>query len=322
MPLVSIIVPVYKVEKYLKRCVDSLTNQTLRDIEIILVDDGSPDSCSTICDEYAEKDERIKVIHKENGGVSSARNAGIDAAAGEYIGFVDSDDWIEQDMFERLMKNTQQYDADVSVCGLFVAKEQYSAMRPIGHVEKITGRQAQISMLESHPLMIPLINKLYRRELLPFIQNDVGQAFGEDMFANYRVLGNSKTVVIDSTPEYHCIPRAGSAVYADLNQGHLDAVKKAHELLDKVRGDRNLERAWRRRCTVLELTALNRIIKARRMTEQFRPIRQALLQRKKEIIFDRGYTRREKAQTLALWLCPGLYAWAVRRAVRSSQKNT
>ena len=98
VPKVSIIVPVYKVEKYLRKCIDSIINQTLKDIEIILVDDGSPDNCGKICDEYAAKDTRIKVIHKENGGLSSARNAGMEVAEGEYIGFVDSDDWIESDL--------------------------------------------------------------------------------------------------------------------------------------------------------------------------------------------------------------------------------
>lgn len=102
MPLVSIIVPVYKVEKYLKRCVDSLINQTLRDIEIILVDDGSPDNSGEICDSLQEKDCRIKVIHKTNGGLSSARNAGIKIAQGQYIGFVDSDDDVALDMYEKM----------------------------------------------------------------------------------------------------------------------------------------------------------------------------------------------------------------------------
>lgn len=102
MPLISIIVPVYKVEKYLDRCVQSLQNQTLYDIEIILVDDGSPDNCPQMCDQYARIDSRIKVVHKNNGGLSSARNAGLAVATGEYVGFVDSDDDVELDMYEKL----------------------------------------------------------------------------------------------------------------------------------------------------------------------------------------------------------------------------
>ena len=101
--VISVIVPVYNVEKYLDKCVDSIVNQTYKNLEIILVDDGSPDNCPKMCDAWVEKDSRIKVIHKENGGVSSARNAGLKASCGEYIGFVDSDDFIQPDMFEQLL---------------------------------------------------------------------------------------------------------------------------------------------------------------------------------------------------------------------------
>lgn len=112
MALVSVIVPVYKVEKYLERCVDSIRNQTLKDIEIILVDDGSPDKCPQMCDEYKEKDSRIKVIHKENGGLSSARNAGLREATGRYVGYVDSDDYVELDMFEKMYECAEQNQVD------------------------------------------------------------------------------------------------------------------------------------------------------------------------------------------------------------------
>lgn len=94
-PLISVIVPVYKVEKYLDECVESIVNQTYRNLEIILVDDGSPDNCPQMCDDWAKRDARIRVIHKENGGLSSARNAGLDVCTGEYISFIDSDDWLE-----------------------------------------------------------------------------------------------------------------------------------------------------------------------------------------------------------------------------------
>ena len=118
MPKISIIVPVYNVEKYLRKCVDSILNQTFKDFELILVDDGSIDTSGKICDEYNLKDNRIKVIHKENGGLSSARNAGLDIAQGEYIGFVDSDDWIELDMYEKLYKICKENDTDVGIVGI------------------------------------------------------------------------------------------------------------------------------------------------------------------------------------------------------------
>lgn len=111
--LLSVIVPVYKVEEYLTKCLDSIINQTYKNLEIILVDDGSPDACPQICDEYAKKDKRIKVIHKQNGGVSSARNMGLDVAKGEFITFVDSDDWIDDTMYEKMMKKQAEEDLDL-----------------------------------------------------------------------------------------------------------------------------------------------------------------------------------------------------------------
>ena len=116
MAKISVIVPVYKAEKVLRKCVDSILAQTYTDLEVILVDDGSPDSSSVICDQYAEKDNRVKVLHKENGGVSSARNAGLDIATGDYCTFVDSDDFIDPTMYQAMMGKSEQYDCDVVMC--------------------------------------------------------------------------------------------------------------------------------------------------------------------------------------------------------------
>lgn len=116
MPQISIIVPVYKTEKYIHRCIESILNQTFKDFELILIDDGSPDQCPLICDEYALKDTRVQVIHKDNAGVAAARNSGLDIAKGEYITFVDSDDWIEQEMYQSMMETARKFDCDVVMC--------------------------------------------------------------------------------------------------------------------------------------------------------------------------------------------------------------
>ena len=114
--LISIVIPVYKVEKYLEKCVESVINQTYKNLEILLVNDGSPDNCPKICDEYAQKDNRIKVIHKENGGLSDARNAGIDVAAGKYIAFVDSDDYVSNDYIEYMYNLIKEYNTQMATC--------------------------------------------------------------------------------------------------------------------------------------------------------------------------------------------------------------
>jgi glycosyltransferase involved in cell wall biosynthesis len=130
---ISIIVPVYDVEKYLKKCVDSILNQTFKDFELILVDDGSPDNSGAICDQYAEKDSRVRVIHKENGGLSDARNAGIEVARGKYLGFVDSDDFVNEDMYKQLYTSIIENNADLSICGIF---DLYEGKTPIKKTEK------------------------------------------------------------------------------------------------------------------------------------------------------------------------------------------
>lgn len=116
---ISIIVPIYKVEKYLRQCIDSIINQTYKALEIILVDDGSPDSCPEICDEYAKNDSRIKVVHKKNGGLMSARQAGLGVATGEYVGFVDGDDWIKPEMYARFAEAIEKYSPDMALCEFF-----------------------------------------------------------------------------------------------------------------------------------------------------------------------------------------------------------
>lgn len=134
VPKISIIVPVYRVENYLDRCIKSILNQTFTDFELILVDDGSPDRCPQKCDDWCKVDKRIKVIHKENGGLSSARNAGLEAAKGEYIGFVDSDDWITCDMYELLYRLAKKYKADI----VGVGREDFISVRSSVHRRLLT----------------------------------------------------------------------------------------------------------------------------------------------------------------------------------------
>ena len=124
MSLISIIVPIYNVEDYLCKCVDSILTQTYKNIEVILVNDGSIDNCGKICDEYALKDNRVKVIHKKNGGIADARNAGLEICCGDYIGFVDSDDWIAEDMYEVLHDFASSNSLDVAICGVNIAYEK------------------------------------------------------------------------------------------------------------------------------------------------------------------------------------------------------
>jgi CDP-glycerol glycerophosphotransferase len=193
-PIISVIVPVYMVEPYLRQCLDSLVAQTMSDLEIILVDDGSPDGCPAICDEYAGRDLRIRVIHKENGGLSDARNAGIDVARGNYIGFVDSDDWIAPDMFEYLYQGAKDYEADVVVCEYYNVWGKKADATTRTSVRSFSGEASMRALLQLR-IGNYAWNKLYRRSLwADDIRYPVGKNY-EDVRTTYRVFDRASRVV-------------------------------------------------------------------------------------------------------------------------------
>ena len=211
--MVSVIVPVYNAEKYLRKCIDTICNQTYRDLEIILVDDGSTDGSLSICDELADKDKRIKVIHKPNGGSTSARNAGLAAATGEYIGFIDSDDWIEPEMYEVLWKNCIENQADIAVVNKFInhEKSQYQDVLHVlpGIYEKNDGVVVKnIIYTEDYSergISPNLWDKLFKRELILLHQAGIDERtkFAEDDICVYSALLDADRVVIIDEALYH-----------------------------------------------------------------------------------------------------------------------
>lgn len=191
LPLISVIVPVYKVEKYLDMCVASVLAQSYEKLELILVDDGSPDGSGVICDAWASKDSRVKVIHKENGGGGQARNVGLDAAKGELIAFVDSDDYIAPDMLAYLYGLLQQ-GADIAECG-YVDTPDDNAVFPEaeGEVTFFTAEEALRGNIYDNVFRQLIWNKLYRREMIGEIRFPVGTKI-DDEFFTYKVLGNAE----------------------------------------------------------------------------------------------------------------------------------
>lgn len=221
---ISIIIPVYCVENYLTRCLDSVCNQSYTKLEIILVDDGSPDNCPAICDEWGRKDKRIKVIHKKNGGLSDARNAGIEVATGNYLLFIDSDDYIAPTMCERLLNAAQAADAEIAVCNFWWMypehKEIQSTKMPDG---KIVERSAILETWIKNWTVDFVVawNKLYRRDLFftpEHIRYPVGKLH-EDEFTTYKLLYAANRVVFVKDPLYFYVQRAGSitANYTEKN---------------------------------------------------------------------------------------------------------
>ena len=197
--LISIIIPVYNVEKYLKECVDSVRKQTYKNLEIILIDDGSKDNSGKLCDELAKEDNRIKVIHKENGGLSDARNVGIENATGEYIQFIDSDDFVEKDMIEILHNDICQEKADVSMCSLYLYKDgekttDASYKREIFNKELVLKEILLDERVRSYAW-----NKMFKKSLFESIRFPKGKVF-EDIYTMSPIFQKANKIVFNDIP--------------------------------------------------------------------------------------------------------------------------
>lgn len=200
---VSLIIPVYNVEKYIERCIRSIINQSYRDVEIILVDDGSDDESSSICDKYASLDLRINVIHKQNGGLSSARNVGLKHASGDVVGFVDSDDYIEKNMVEVLVKPIQEYDVDISVCGWYVIRNGERKLSQFRNQYGLLTDEGAIELLLSYGGFDNFAcNKLYKRNLFDDILFPDGKVL-EDLAVMYKLINRSSKVFVNSESLYN-----------------------------------------------------------------------------------------------------------------------
>lgn len=204
-PLLSVIVPVYNVEKYLKRCLESILVQSWNDYEIILVDDGSTDSSAQICDLYAEKYEMIRVIHKENKGLSDTRNRGIEEASGEYVYFPDSDDWLEPNTFSELSDVIEELTYDIiSFNREFVTSEEDKLISAKSRIQKLSGKQALLEMLNQGDVTGFANDKIYRKKL--FLDNDIEfpvRKYYEDLGTNYKLFLKATKVYVTNQKYYH-----------------------------------------------------------------------------------------------------------------------
>lgn len=222
---ISVIVPVYRVEKYLPTCIDSILNQTFTDFELILVDDGSPDRCPEICDEVARRDARVRVIHQANAGLSAARNAGIEIAHGEWLGFVDSDDYIAPQFYEKLYQTAQRTDADCVMCSVQNVDESGkpidSALMRVADEVK-TGREVlrKIGRDDVTPYLTAW-NKLYRRKLFNTLRYPAGRQ-NEDVFVFAELFCQVQRAVCVAEPLYFYRKRIGSIMNSVVTLRNLD----------------------------------------------------------------------------------------------------
>ena len=231
--LISVIVPVYKTQQYLDRCVSSIRNQTYENLEIILVDDGSPDRSGEMCDALALEDSRIRVVHKENGGLASARNAGIDAMTGEYAAFVDSDDDIAPEMIRSLYDLCVQHQAQVACCGIERVNDQ-------GHVNYfnenvtdfllLTREGAMAELLENYRVTNSVCDKLIHKSVFDGLRLTEGYIY-EDFDVMYRCLHRADRVVYTGAPYYRYYLSQGSILRSTFNAKQFDLVRAARKRL-------------------------------------------------------------------------------------------
>lgn len=225
--LISIIVPIYKVEQYLRACLDSISSQTYQNFEAILVDDGSPDLCGAICDEYAEKDPRFRVIHQKNAGVSAARNIGIEKSHGEYIMFVDGDDYISAAMCEQLATALELSQADIVICGFWVVEsgKKWRVSREQKRI--INGKEAVIQYFAGSGAndLSTVWNKLYKRSIFnqePALRFPVKELY-EDEFLSYKLLYRAEKIVQIPESLYYYRQRINSAMHTAVSWKQMES---------------------------------------------------------------------------------------------------
>ncbi len=243
MELVSIIIPVYNVEKYLDKCIQSVVNQSYKNIEIILVDDGSPDNCCTICDKWARKDNRIKVIHQTNQGLSSARNSGIEIANGDYLCFVDSDDYVDKNYIQILYRSVHENNADMGICR-FADINENNELLETDNIQQIadgvyTGEEILKELLFTFKIPIRVVwNKIYKKSLFDDLKFSVGK-INEDEFIIHRLIANSNKISVTNKVLYYYLHRNNSIMSSGFRikqTDYLEALEdrvKVCEIVDK-----------------------------------------------------------------------------------------
>lgn len=262
--LVSVVVPVYKVEQYLKKCVESIINQTYKNLEIILVDDGSPDDCGKICEEFAIKDDRIKVLHKTNGGLSDARNFGLSIAKGEYICFVDSDDFVNEYYVEKMLESALKNNSDICACNFeyfngngktWIRKEKdekvYSSSEAI---KDIFGLEQNTEVM--------VWNKLYKRSL--FVDNNIKYPVGrihEDNFTTYKLYDKANNISLINDKLYYYLQR-GNSIMSTFNQKRFDILIAVDETKEYFKDKREIEPFRECNELMIYLSLINNMIKA------------------------------------------------------------
>ena len=317
--LISVIVPVYNAGKYFDNCVKSILNQTYKNLEIILVDDGSTDESGKHCDEFAAEDNRVKVIHKENGGAASARNVGLDAATGDYIGFVDADDYIDSDMYEIMLGEIIEFNADAARCGT-VRELENGETEEWGtgnfNIRVVDGKQVLKDVAEGMGIIaVSPCNKLFSADCVKNVRFDTRFKFAEDVLFNFEAAKNIDKMVYHDVDRYHYMDNSSSMTNKEISENNFDE-QRVMDVVFTLCDEETLPYAVKGDI-LKSFRTLRQIILSGCYTERFDGIRDRIVKHKKEVMSSDIYPSITKQRVRLLSLSPFLYKFAIKHLRRS-----
>ncbi len=321
--LITVIVPVFRVENYLNRCVDSILCQTYRNIEIILVDDGSDDACPKICDDYATLDSRVKVIHQKNGGLSDARNTGIAIANGEYLTFIDSDDFVDKDYVEVLYNAIIENHADISICAYQAVYDTGAVLsQATGNIMVLNPKETLEKMLYQEDFNVSTWAKMYKRKLFDHIRFPKGKIF-EDSYTTYKLVLNSDIIACDMQSKYNYMIRSNSILTSHFSKQKLLLVDAYEEMgqaiLEKYP---DLNKAVLRGNAYARISTLRQMMNCKpRLQKIEKDYRHYILEHRGELLRDARVPRRDKLAIIILLFGMSIFKFSWRLYCRFTGRN-
>lgn len=316
-PLISIIVPVYNVERYLSECLDSILSQTFTDFEIIAVDDGSSDNCGKILDEYSQKDKRIKVIHKENGGVSSARNVGLDMASGEYVGFVDPDDKIFPDMYEQLYNEAVTGDYDIVQCGCVKINESGEVVSYIAcNEERIyTNVDEALCALFEQVIINSVWSKMYKSDVIKNVRFMHELRVAEDGLFVHNCLMKAQRVKIINKCYYSYLVSDSSVTHSKVSEKVFDNLKVLDMMNDLHRENEYVLKAFKKYSAWLTLNVAFKILGSKMFESEVADVTRRIVELK-DVILKGKFSKKEKVFAVLVGIAPKITCRMVSRYLK------
>lgn len=313
--LISVVIPVYNVENYLSRCIESVLGQTYKNFELILIDDGSKDNCGKICDKYQKEDSRIIVIHKENGGLSDARNCGVSESKGKYITFIDSDDYVERDYLEVLYNAIIMEDSDISICSYQAVYENGKILKQKENFKRIlSSKEALEEILYQTNFNVSAWAKLYKANLFEDIKYPKGKIF-EDAFTTYKLIEKSKKISVNLKICYNYMIRGNSILTTSFNKKKIMLIDAYAEMGDLILSKYpDLKYAVKRSQVYANISTLRQMIYIEnRLKHEEEKIQKFIRKNGKYIVFNSKSSVRDKVAVILISISITLFkkTWSI-----------